>query len=149
MRNDRFLLRTLSLFVVLLALGLVLGPQQARAQQFVYQPENPAFGGSPVNYSWMLQSANAQKRFEEEDRFSAFDRDPLQDFQQSLQRQILGELSRQLVRDRFGESLDLSQQGRYELGQYTVEITPGLDGVAIRVFDVFSGDETTITIPGF
>ncbi len=144
MKNAPLRLALFLPLLLVLALGL---SQAAHAQQFVYTPENPAFGGAAINYSWMLSSAEAQKRFEEEDRFGLFDRDPLQDFQQSLQRQILNELSRQVIRDRFGETLDLSQQGRYELGQYTVEITPGLDGVAIRIFDVFSGDETTITIP--
>ncbi|MCK5278996.1 MAG: curli production assembly protein CsgF, partial [Cyclobacteriaceae bacterium] len=30
------------------------------AQDFVYQPVNPAFGGNPYNYSWLLGQAQAQ-----------------------------------------------------------------------------------------
>ena len=35
----------------------------ALAQDFVYQPINPAFGGNPYNYSWMLAQAQAQNLF--------------------------------------------------------------------------------------
>ncbi|MEO0557646.1 MAG: curli assembly protein CsgF, partial [Bacteroidota bacterium] len=48
----------------------------ASAQQFIYTPKNPAFGGSPLNYSWMLSSAQAQNDLGE-DGSSAFTRDPL------------------------------------------------------------------------
>ncbi len=145
MRNRLLYAAAFSTFVVAV---LLLLPGAARAQQLVYTPENPAFGGPAINYRWMLSSAEAQKSFEEE-QFDFFDRNPLENFQQSLQRQILNQLSRQIVERQFGESIDLSQQGRYDLGQFTVEITPGLNGLNIRVFDAFSGDETTITIPNF
>ena len=131
---------------LLLAAGLVLAPG-AYAQQFVYQPKNPAFGGSPYNYSWMLSSAEAQKDFEGETR-SRFDRDPLEDFESGLQRQILSQLSRELVYDRFRD-LDLTQEGRYDLGDFIVEVIPGLDGINVRVFNVLTGDETTIEIPNY
>lgn len=118
----------------------------AAGQDFVYQPTNPAFGGSPLNYSWLLSSAQAQSRFEDED--DPFGRDPLEDFQNSLQRQILSQLSRELIVSRFGD-LDLTQEGRFDFGDFTVEIIPGIDGVTIRVFDVLTGSESTVTIPSF
>lgn len=139
------------LFTVL-ALLLALGAGTARpaqAQQLVYEPLNPAFGGSPANYAWLLSSAQAQNETEEDDLRDRFRRDPLEDFQESLQRQIISQLSRDIVERQFGDALDLTQEGRYELGQFTVEITPGLDGISIRIFDVFSGDESTIAIPNF
>ncbi len=121
--------------------------EAASAQEFVYEPKNPAFGGSYLNYSWLMQSAEAQKDFESEtvDRFT---RDPFTDFQQSLQRQILSQLSRELIYNRFRD-LDLTQEGRFDLGDYIVEVIPGLDGLSIRVFDVLSGDESIVTIPSF
>ncbi|MFW5973475.1 MAG: curli production assembly/transport component CsgF [Bacteroidota bacterium] len=134
---------TLAFSIALLA--AVVRP--AGAQQFVYEPKNPAFGGSYLNYSWLMQSAEAQKDFEETtiDRFS---RDPFQDFQQSLQRQILSQLSRELIFNRFRD-LDLTQEGRFDLGDYVVEIVPGLDGLSIKVFNMLTGDESVITIPSF
>lgn len=126
---------------------MMLVHHTASAQEFVYEPKNPAFGGSYLNYSWLMQSAEAQKDFETEsvDRFG---RNPFDDFQSSLQRQILSQLSRELIFNRFRD-LDLTQEGRFDLGDYIVEVVPGLDGLSIRVFDVLSGDESIITIPSF
>ena len=118
----------------------------AAAQQLTYQPTNPAFGGVSLNYSWLLSSAQAQSNFQQE-RSSAFNRSPLTDFQNSLQRQILNQLSRELITNRFGD-LDLSQPGTFDFGDFTVEITPGLDGVSIRIFNLLTGEETTVTVPG-
>lgn len=129
--------------LILVAAAFVAGP--ASAQQFVYQPANPAFGGSPLNYSWMLQSAQLQNAFEDEPG-SRFTRDPLADFETSLQRQILNQLSRELISNRFG-GLDLTQPGTFSLGDFQVEITPGLDGIAVRIFNLLTGEETTVTVP--
>ena len=61
-----------------------------KAQDFVYQPVNPAFGGNPYNYSWLLSSANSQNDFREEtDPFGFLDDDPLSGFQDDLNAQVL------------------------------------------------------------
>lgn len=137
--------KTLSAAALLLLLAAPLAGA-AQAQPFVYQPKNPAFGGSYLNYSWLLSSAQAQKS--QEASTSSFDRDPLADFENSLQRQVLSALSRELVYNRFRD-LDLSQEGTYDLGDYLVEIVPGLDGVNVKVFNTLTGDETTVTIPNY
>lgn len=131
----------------LLALLALAAAAPAQAQDLVYTPKNPAFGGSPVNYQWMLNSAKTQNAFQDSgsDRFR---RDPLADFESGLQRQILSQLSRELVTERFGE-LNLQKQGTYDLGEFTVNVNPGLDGINIKVFNKLSGDESTITIPSF
>lgn len=132
--------------MLLAGLALMACPQAA-GQDLVYQPRNPAFGGSPLNYQWMLNSAQVQNAYEDDD--DRFDEDPLDDFQESLQRRILSELSRELVQNRFGDDLDLTQEGRFDLGDFVIEITPGIDGVAIRIFNVLTGAESTVTIPTF
>jgi curli production assembly/transport component CsgF len=129
--------------LALLAL-LLSAASEVRAQQFVYEPKNPAFGGFAANYQWLMQSAEAQKDYERER--DLFSRDPLTDFQQSLQRQVLSALSRELVFNRFGD-LDLSKGGRYDLGDFIIEITPGMNGVDISVMNVLTGDQTSILIP--
>ena len=116
----------------------------ASAQQLTYQPTNPAFGGSPLNYNWMLQSAQLQNPYEEDGNANV--RNPLDDFQTNLQRQILNQLSRELVTSRFGD-LDLTQPGTFNLGDFQVEIIPGLDGVSIRLFNLLTGEESVVTIP--
>lgn len=134
-----------SIGVLLAAALLWVSAAPAAAQDLVYRPTNPAFGGSPINYQWLLNAANAQNAFDDAGR-SAFRRNPLDDFEQGLQRQILGQLSRELIRERFGE-LDLTKEGRFDLGDFVVEVTPGLDGVEIRVTNILSGDESVVTIP--
>ena len=136
-------MRTLSLALLVLAAGA----SSADAQQLVYSPKNPAFGGSPLNYSWLLSSAQAQNDLGD-DGSSRFTRDPLADFETSLQRQILNQLSRELIFNRFGD-LDLSQPGTFNLGDFQIEIVPGLDGISVRVFNLLTGDETVVTVPNF
>lgn len=130
-----------------LAVGvLVAAAGPAEAQQFVYRPSNPAFGGNPLNQQWLLGTAQAQMPTEERDPFA---RDPLADFEQGLQRQILSAISREIVSNRFGSEIDLTRTGRYDLGEFIIEITPGLSGVDIQVINAFTGDQTTVTIPSF
>ncbi|WP_022834505.1 curli assembly protein CsgF [Salisaeta longa] len=136
------LIRTLASLIVLLGIGAT----SVAAQELVYRPTNPAFGGSYLNYQWLLSSAQAQNAFEADAGSSFFDRDPLADFQNSLQRQILDQLSRELVTERFG-NIDLSQPGTFDLGAYTVEVLPGVNGTTIRVFNPITGATTSVTIP--
>ena len=126
---------------VLLAAAVLAAPG-ACAQQMVYQPRNPAFGGSPLNYSWLLASAQAQNEFTEADDPD----DQLADFQRTLQRRLLSDLARRLAGDRL-DGLDLSREGSFDLGDFIVDILPGSDGLTIRVFNTLTGDESTITVP--
>lgn len=118
----------------------------ANTQDLVYRPKNPAFGGSPANFSWLINSANTQNLFTE-DRPSRFERDPLADFESSLKRQVLSQLTRDVVLSQFGEGS--VEESRFEFGEFTIDVTPGPDGVEIRIFNILTGDETSITIPNF
>ena len=126
----------------------VIGMSNIKAQDFVYTPKNPAFGGNPINFQWLNSSANTQNKYNESGR-SAFERDPLADFEQSLQRQVLSQITRDIVGNQFGLDSDLSEDSRFEFGEFTIEVTPGADGVQIRIFNILTGDETNITIPNF
>lgn len=137
--------RATHVFRTAAVLAALLSAAAPQAQQLTYQPTNPAFGGFSANYSWLLSSAQAQNDFTE-DRTNAFNRDPLADFQSNLQRQILNQLSRELVANRFGD-LDLTQAGTFNLGDFSVEIVPGIDGVSVNLFNNLTGETTTVTIP--
>jgi curli production assembly/transport component CsgF len=119
------------------------------AQDFVYTPVNPAFGGNTFNYQWMLSSAQAQNTITEDiDDFDPFaEQDPLEDFEESLNRQILSQLTRELVYNQFGE-IGLTE-GYYELGSYQIEVAPGEAGIEIQILDMSTGSETKITVPYF
>lgn len=139
--------RTVLVFATGLIAALFLNVSAATAQEMVYRPLNPAFGGNPGNYGWMLNSANTQN-LHEETRESGFQRDPLADFQNSLQRQVLSQLTRDIVRREFGEGEAIEEQ-RFEFGEFNIEVNPGTDGVQIRIFNILTGDETSVTIPNF
>ncbi len=137
----KILTSTATLFLLM----LFAATNTANAQDFVYTPTNPAFGGSYLNYSWLLNSANAQNKYEESGGFG-FNRDPLADFQSSLQRQILSQLTRDIIQERFGD-VDLSQQNRFEFGEFSIDIIPGANGIEINIFNTSTGESTTVTIP--
>ncbi len=117
------------------------------AQDFVYKPKNPAFGGDTFNYQWMMSSAQAQDTYKDPDAktSSSYNRDPLQDFENNLNRQILYQLSRQLVSNQFGENS--LEAGSYEVGSYQIEITEGSEGVTVSILDVDTGSQTNVLIP--
>lgn len=123
------------------------GVTSVMAQEMVYQPKNPAFGGNPGNYGWLMNSANTQN-IHEETRSSGLQRDPLADFENSLQRQVLSQLTRDIVRREFGEGEEI-EESRFEFGEFTIEVNPGTDGVQISIFNILTGDETSVTIPNF
>ncbi len=132
-------------FVRLILFSVLIFMSQSFAQQFVYTPKSPSFGGNTFNYQWMLSSAQAQNMFPESSDYSRFSQDPLADFEESLNRQILSRLSRQLIDNTFGEE-DI-QPGSYELGAYSIDISEGSEGIVISIIDNTTGDETSVIVP--
>ena len=114
------------------------------AQDLVYTPTNPAFGGDTFNYQWLLSSAQAQNSFtaprDEHEGLSELDQ-----FTESLNRQLLSQVSRNLFLDQFGEG-EITE-GRYTFGSLAIDIYPSEDGLVIDILDTSNGDQTQITIP--
>ena len=129
---------------------LLLSCAGAMAQDFVYTPKNPAFGGNPYNYSWMMSSAQAQDTYKAPETASSqpgYTRDPAQDFAESLNRQILSRLSREIVTRQFGE--EALDEGTYVLGDYMIEIGNASDGININIVDNKTGATTQVSVPFF
>jgi curli production assembly/transport component CsgF len=118
------------------------------AQDLKYRPINPAFGGDSYNYTWLLSQAQVQNDFVEDPNADLFINDPLLDFQGDLNRQVLSQLSRQLVGDLFGEDGNLNE-GIFEIGDYQIEIISRSDGINIGILDLITGSSTTVTIPTY
>ena len=119
-------------------------------QDFVYTPKNPAFGGNPYNYSWLLSSAQAQndiKTAGTTNPYSSTSTDPLTNFATSLNQQILSELSRQIVAKQFGENALTA--GTYTLGNYQINISNQSSGLNITILDNSTGTSTTVSVPYF
>ena len=122
------------------------------AQDFVYTPKNPAFGGNYLNYSWMLSSAEAQNTFKEDTKtpsYEGYEYDPFANFEEDIQRRFFNELSNKIINSYFGEGTgeDQIEEGTYRFGNYEVDIYPGQQGLNIRIIDYSSGSESVITLP--
>lgn len=133
-----------------LTCSLLFFSVHSTAQSFVYTPKNPAFGGNTFNYQWMLSSAQAQDTYKAPDIASdkyGFSRDPAKDFAESLNRQILSRLSRELITRQFGE--DALEEGTYVLGDYQIDIGQGEGGINITIVDVINGSTTNVSVPFF
>jgi len=134
-------MKKLTIIVIILFGAMNLG----LSQDFVYKPINPAFGGDTFNYQWLLSSASEQNDFTEESDIPSFQQDPLSDFENSINRQILSQLSRELVSNLFGE--EGIQDGTFEIGSFQIEILSGIEGINITIFDTTDGAETQIIVP--
>jgi len=75
----------------------------AIAQDLVYKPKNPAFGGDTFNYQWLLNSADSQNLYKEENKENRFEqKSELQRFTENLNSQLLNQLSKSLFDEQFG-----------------------------------------------
>ena len=134
--------------ILFISLFTLLTGQELLAQQLVYTPVNPSFGGYYYNGQILLSEAQAQNGFTaSSNNYNPYSQDPLQNFKNTLNQQILSQLSRQLLSNLFGEAG--LQAGHYDLGDYSIDITPGGDGVHIDIFDNVNGGQSTVIVPYF
>ena len=132
------------LYFILVFLSLSL-PCSLFSQNLVYKPMNPFFGGDTFNYQQLLAEANAQNDFKEGSGLDNNQPSDLESFTESLNRQILNSLSRDLFQQQYGnQSLGV---GTYVFGSLVVEVSPTTSGLLINIFDTKTGEQTQITIP--
>lgn len=135
------------MYLVCCILGvLFLMPSVITATELVYTPINPSFGGSPFNAQWLMNSAQSQNKLKEpREEWKMPERDPIEDFKTSLNRQILYNLSRKIVDSAFGE--EGITEGHYDLEDYTIDISVGLEGIRVILTDSVTGNQTIIEVP--
>ncbi len=136
--------------LLLLIFACLAFPAHLFSQDLVFGFTNPAFGGNPYNYQWMLASAQAQDTYKaptESTTQASYTKSPLKDFEESLNRQILSQLSRKLIETQFGESQLTA--GTYIIGNYQIEVSDQDGGLNIVISDTGTGDQTTVFIPFF
>jgi len=124
---------------------LLISSYLVYSQQIVYKPINPFFGGDTFNYQQLLASANAQNSFEEDNSYDFEQNSDLENFTESLNRQLLNSLSQDLFQEQYGNQ-DLSE-GTFVFGSLMVEITPSSGGMLINILDTSTGEQTQIIIP--
>ena len=119
-----------------------------QAQQLVYKPINPAFGGDTFNYQWMLSSANAQNQFD--DDTSKYGNmlnglNSMDNFTETMNRQLLSQLSQKLFSEQFGDST--IKPGNYMFGSLYLDIVESSQGLMINILDIQDGSQSQILIP--
>ena len=117
----------------------------ASAQDIVYSPVNPSFGGNPFNSAHLLGIANAQNDFR--DPKAAASGSQADIFARQLQSRLLSALSSQIVDAIFGENPQ--QSGTIKFGGQTISFVRGLTEVTLTITEDGTGEVTTIVIPTF
>jgi curli production assembly/transport component CsgF len=90
-KNNRLKKLAMVLSVILAGSGIA----GAHATEMVYTPVNPAFGGSPLNGSVLLNAAQSQNKTKDPDDLSSKfkEKSPLEQFNDNLQRSVLSQLA--------------------------------------------------------
>lgn len=124
--------------------GLPLG-SEAVAQDIVYTPVNPSFGGNPFNSNHLLGIANAQNDFTNPASSSSSSQADI--FARQLQSRLLSALSSQIVTAIFGDNPQ--ESGTISFGGQTVRFIRSLTEVTITIINDDTGEETVIVVPTF
>lgn len=115
------------------------------AQDVVYEPVSPTFGGNPFNSQHVLGVANANNDFR--DPRAASSNSQADIFARQLQSRLLSALSSQIVDAIFGENPQ--ESGTISFGGQTIQFFRSLEDVTIVIRDDTTGEETKIVVPLF
>jgi len=126
------------------AIGSVLAAP-LEAQDIVYQPVDPSFGGNPFNSAHLLGIANAQNDYKDPKAASSNSQADI--FARQLQSRLLSALSSQIVDAIFGENPQ--ESGTISFGGQTINFVRSLTEVTLTITDDETGEVTTIVIPTF
>ena len=132
----RFTIVVLALAVSLLATGA------SDAQQLVYTPINPQFGGNPGNTTILETDANAQNQYSA--AHSQANQTQAQLFASQLQSILLSDLANQVSQAIFGPNAQNS--GKFSFGGETVTFQKDLTNTTIGITDA-TGAQTSIVLP--
>ena len=131
--------------MALSASSAMMAATDAIAQDIVYQPINPTFGGNPFNSSHLLGIAGAQNKFR--DPWATTTQSQADVFARQLESRLLSALSSQIVSAIFGENPQ--ERGTISFGGQTIDFVRSLTEVTLNIRNNDSGETTTIVIPTF
>jgi len=117
------------------------------SSELIYTPISPSFGGFSANGAVLLNQANAQNDFKDPDAVDPFATgSTLDNFKETLNRQILSQLAAKIVTDAFGTSGSAS--GVYTTTDYKIEIDTSDPNITkIHITELATGSLSTIEIP--
>lgn|SRR5690554_3539412 len=140
---------------IALAVAVPLGAPAAMAQDLVYTPINPSFGGSPLNSSHLLATANAQRSATARDANSGSSlggsspttpgNSNADLFVRQLEGRLLSALAGQVTDAIFG--LNPQENGLVTFGTTTVAFERTLDSIRLLITDALDGTVTEIIVP--
>lgn len=116
----------------------------AAAQDMVYTPVNPSFGGNPFNSSHLLSIAQQQNEYDNQ-TFTPLD--PQQQFADSLERRILSRTSQLITERIFGEGAGEDDSGEFTIGDQQIAFQRTGEQVEIVLTDLATGATSNLTIP--
>lgn len=118
--------------LVVVSLALVSGAfVSAQASELAYVPNNPSFGGNPLNGPVLLNQAQAQNHFTEKSSSSASGQTALTQFNSMLQSAILSRVSSAVTSSIVGTNGQLVP-GTVETTDFRIAIT-NLQGGLLQI----------------
>jgi curli production assembly/transport component CsgF len=141
--TQRFKLRVSALLVTMCM-------TEAFATELVYYPINPSFGGNPINGSVLLNSAQATNKHKDPEASSAAgaasQKTPLQQFNDMLERSILGQLASTATSNIIGTGGKLVP-GTVETGNFRITIADIGGGLLlVTTTDKVTGTSTSFQV---
>ena len=134
----------LTVFVIPL---ILMEQAPALAQDMVYQPVDPTFGGNPFNSAHLLGVANAQNDYRDPRSTTSTGTSQAELFARQLQSRLLSALSSQIVEAIFGENPQ--ESGTISFGGQTIDFSRSLDEVTLNIINDETGEVSKIVIPTF
>lgn len=141
------MIRPLSIAILVLACALPV-----QADELIYEPVNPAFGGDPENGIWLLRSAEIQNKHEDDggggsrtvsDGATQTELDRLNEL---LQRSILSRLASAATSSIIGDNNEL-QPGTIETTDFIIDIVDGGAGnLIVTTTDKATGATTSFEV---
>jgi curli production assembly/transport component CsgF len=118
----------------------------AHADELVYQPVNPSFGGNPLNGNWLLNNAQAQNTFEDDVDLRDEEQSDLDNFNELLQRSILSRVASAITKSIVGEGGEL-MPGTIETSDFIIDIVDvGGGELMITTTDKATGESTSFSL---
>lgn len=132
----------------LFVLGFLCGAQGALADEMVYQPVNPNFGGSPFNGAFLLNQALAQNDHKESS--TPIPSSLSNSLEAQLERALINRLSRDLIDNAFGDLDEPLENFTVTIGssQFSVN-TDDPAFTVVTIINLDTGESSVITIPNF
>lgn len=114
-----------------------------QATELVYTPVNPAFGGNPLNGTWLLNNAQAQNDHDDpdlKDRASAFaGTSALERFSNQLESRLLSQLL---------DNINDGKTGSLSTDSFLIDVIDDSGALSIKVTDRATGEVSIIEVSG-